>query len=157
MTLNRQRVAELLAASNLDESKKIIVEISEIDWQKFKQFLELVQADAVMGKGSWVRREEFDHQVRCLDEALNPTQSRSSLSPDPDLAEVVARAVPVIQAGRVNMHEVNLLRKVYEEARSFLRFNGIDNHKAGLALDRMDDAIEEVKQFDAGTDETNLS
>lgn len=157
MALNRQRVAELLAASapdlNPEESRKIVMEMSEVDWHEFKQFLELVQADAVMGKGSWVRRDEFEHQVRCLDDAMNPTQSRSALTPEPDLSDVVARAVPVIQAGRVNIREVNLLRKVYEESRSFLRHNGIDDHRAGLALDRMDDAIEKVKQFDAGTDE----
>jgi len=156
MTLSKQRVAELITQVDPGEVASdvlgAITDMSECDWAKFSRFLDLIQEEAITGRGSWVRREDLEHQVRCLDEALNPTQSRSVLAKDPDLIDVVAQAIPVIQAGRVDTREQNLLRRVYEEARAYLRFNGIDPHRAGLVFDRMDDAIEKVKVFDSGTE-----
>ena len=48
------------------------------------------------------------------------------------------------------MTELELLRRVYEAARSVLRYNGIDNKRTIEALNKLDDAIESVKLFDAG-------
>lgn len=47
--------------------------------------------------------------------------------------------------------ELYLLGDVYEAARSLLRYNGVDKDRMTKAADDMDDAIEQVKDFDAGT------
>lgn len=46
--------------------------------------------------------------------------------------------------------EIILLREVYEAARQVLRFNGVDKDKVREAVDRLDAAIEVVKNFDSG-------
>ena len=46
--------------------------------------------------------------------------------------------------------ERDLLRTVYEHARSFLRFNGVDRARASAAVDALDQSIEDVKLFDSG-------
>lgn len=159
MPLTKQRVAELLQQADPSDPVGVqdIIGMPEEMWKAFSKFLSLVEEEAVSGQGSWVKREDIDHHVKLLDEALNPTQARSALARDPDLIDVVAQAIPVIQAGRVDNRELTLLRRVYEEARSFLRYNGIDQQRAGHAIDRMDDAIERVKQFDGGTDDESKS
>jgi hypothetical protein len=156
MPLSKQRVVELLRQADPDDRSDwsdAYAKVPDEIWKPFSRFLELVQEEAVTGKGSWMKAEDVDHHVRILDQALNPTQARSSLSPEPQLVDVVAQVIPVLQAGRVEVREQNLLRRVYEEARCFLRYNGIDQARASQAIDRLDDAIEKVKQFDGGTEE----
>jgi hypothetical protein len=46
--------------------------------------------------------------------------------------------------------ELNALRKVYEAARRFLRFHGVDAGKCNEAYDWMIETIEDVKQIDGG-------
>jgi len=47
--------------------------------------------------------------------------------------------------------ELELLRIVFENARSFLRYNGIDRDRVNAAVDAMDRSVEDLKQFDGGT------
>lgn len=42
------------------------------------------------------------------------------------------------------------LRVVYEAARKFLRYNGVDKDKVNQAVDELDEAIEAVKHIDGG-------
>lgn len=46
--------------------------------------------------------------------------------------------------------EVNLLRNVYEDARSVLRYDGVDKQKVIDALNSIGESIEQVKLLDSG-------
>lgn len=74
------------------------------------------------------------------------------------LGGTVARRSTLIQLVRQfckpqDNTELDLLRIVYENARSFLRFNGVDRERVTLAVDALDRTVEDVKQFDGGTHE----
>lgn len=53
---------------------------------------------------------------------------------------------------KVVEEEVEKLRAVYEAARRFLRFNGVDRAKAGEAVDQLDAAVEEVRLWESLAD-----
>ena len=46
--------------------------------------------------------------------------------------------------------EIHALRDVYEAARRFMRFNGVDRAKMLEALEQLDNAIAVVQQIDSG-------
>jgi hypothetical protein len=49
--------------------------------------------------------------------------------------------------------EITRLRRVYEAGRSLLRYNGIDKIRVEAAMKELDDAIDDVKLFDSGTED----
>jgi uncharacterized coiled-coil protein SlyX len=53
---------------------------------------------------------------------------------------------------KVPASEYQLLRTVFEHARSFLRYNGIDKARVHAAVDSLDAAVEAVKDFDGGAE-----
>lgn len=69
---------------------------------------------------------------------------------DPQGLLIVEPGVPLQAAAEIDSSkvEVDLLRLVYEDARSLLRFNGVDRDRVNTAVDDMAGHVEWVKIFD---------
>lgn len=63
---------------------------------------------------------------------------------------IAAASASAAPAEPVPLVEYQALRDVYEAARQVLRYYGADVVRTSVAINRMDAAIEVVKQFDAG-------
>jgi len=116
---------------------KLELDIAKLTTEKAfyaSSFVKFIDALAIVGKSAG--------------NATNTAKSAVEL-----LERLTHENVLLKENGNTNKIELEILREVYESARRVLRFNGVDKDRVNKAVIDLDNAIEQVKSFDAGNSE----